>query len=86
MTNRFDDLAKQWDSKLERVQSAMKFVDYIKNDIKEDISSFKICDYGSGSGLVSFGFANDVQFIEGLDFSKGMVDRYNEKVKSLNFI
>ncbi len=85
MENRFDILAKQWDSKPERIESAMKFVEYIKNDINKDISQFNILDYGSGSGLISFGFASDVKSITGLDYSIEMVKRYNEKAKELNF-
>ncbi|MEA3498920.1 MAG: class I SAM-dependent methyltransferase [Campylobacterota bacterium] len=85
MENRFDILAQQWDSKPQRVESAMKFVDHIKSDLNRDISSYTICDYGCGSGLVSFGFADDVKSIVGLDYSKGMVQRFNEKVKELNF-
>lgn len=84
MENRFDSLAKQWDSKPQRVESAMRFVDYIKDDINEDISSFNLCDYGCGSGLVSFGFANNVKSIVGLDFSSGMIERYNQKASELN--
>ena len=83
--NRFDLLAKEWDSKPERVESAMKFVDYIKSDIKEDISHFNVLDYGCGSGLVSFGFACDVKSIDGLDYSNEMVNRYNQKAKGLGF-
>ena len=85
MENRFDTLAQQWDSKPERVESAMNFVNYIKDEIKEDISKFNLLDYGCGSGLVSFGFASDVNSIVGLDYSTGMVDRYNDKAKQLNF-
>ena len=85
MKNRFDTLAKEWDSKPERVESAMNFVDYIKKDINKDISKFNLLDYGSGSGLISFGFANDVKSIVGLDYSIGMVDKYNQKAKTLNY-
>ncbi len=56
MDSRFTKLAKEWDSKPQRVQSAMKFVEYIKSDINKDIKDFHIVDYGCGSGLVSFGF------------------------------
>ena len=85
MENRFDKLAKQWDSKPQRVEGAMKFVDYIKKNIDKDISRFDVLDYGSGSGLVSFGLANDVKSIIGLDYSLGMVERYNEKANKLNY-
>lgn len=78
---RFDDLAKVWDSKPERVEGAMVFVDKIKEHLKNDIKNFKVLDYGCGSGLVSFGFAGDVESVEGLDYSFGMINIYNEKAK-----
>lgn len=80
---RFDDLAKAWDSKPERVAGAMVFVDKIKEYLKCDIKNFKVLDYGCGSGLVSFGFANDVSQVEGLDYSQGMIEVYNEKAKRI---
>lgn len=80
---RFDDLAKAWDSKPERVAGAMVFVDKIKEHLKCDIKNFKVLDYGCGSGLVSFGFANDVSQVEGLDYSQGMIEVYNEKAKRI---
>ncbi len=83
--NRFDKLAKEWDSKPQRVESALKFVDHIKQTINKDISDFELLDYGCGSGLVSYGFAQDVKSIIGLDYSQEMINRYNEKSKELNF-
>jgi 2-polyprenyl-3-methyl-5-hydroxy-6-metoxy-1,4-benzoquinol methylase len=80
---RFDDLAKAWDSKPERVEGAMVFVDKIKEHLKCDIKNFKVLDYGCGSGLVSFGFADEVSAVEGLDYSFGMIDVYNEKAKDI---
>jgi len=80
---RFDDLAKAWDSKPERVAGAMVFVDKVKEHLKCDIKNFKVLDYGCGSGLVSFGFAGDVSFVEGLDYSFGMIEVYNEKAKQI---
>ena len=82
---RFNQLASSWDAKPERVQGAMSFVDRIKEYINKDISNASLLDYGSGSGLVSFGFANDVEKIIGLDFSSGMVDTYNQKAKKIGF-
>ena len=80
---RFDALAQQWDSKPARVEGAMRFVDKILDEIKEDISDFRLLDYGSGSGLVSFGFANKVSKIDGMDNSGAMVDVYNEKASKI---
>ncbi|MEA3315930.1 MAG: class I SAM-dependent methyltransferase [Campylobacterota bacterium] len=82
--SRFNILAKEWDSKPQRVESAMKFVEHIKGNVNKDIKSYHILDYGCGSGLVSFGFGNDVKLVTGLDYSIGMVERYNEKSKELN--
>jgi 2-polyprenyl-3-methyl-5-hydroxy-6-metoxy-1,4-benzoquinol methylase len=85
MENKFDILAKEWDSKPMRVQSAMTFVDRIKENIKVDIKNFNLLDYGCGSGLVSFGFANDVEKIDGYDNSVGMIEVYNEKADKIGF-
>ncbi|MEA3353723.1 MAG: class I SAM-dependent methyltransferase [Campylobacterota bacterium] len=76
---RFNKLAQEWDSKPARIEGAMTFVDKILEDIDTDIKSFNILDYGSGSGLVSFGFANKAYKITGLDNSEEMVKVYNNK-------
>lgn len=80
---RFDDLAKAWDSKPERVEGAMIFVDKVKEYLKCDIKNFIVLDYGCGSGLVSFGFAGEVSCVEGLDCSSGMIEVYNKKAKQI---
>lgn len=80
---RFDTLAKAWDSKPERVAGAMTFVDKILESLPTDIKNFDILDYGCGSGLVSFGFANKVNSIKGLDNSTGMVEVYNDKANKI---
>jgi len=84
--NRFDILAQEWDSKLERVETAINFVDHIKSTLPyNDISDFSAVDYGCGSGLVSFALASDLKEILGLDYSKAMVEKYNQKAANLNF-
>lgn len=82
---RFNALAKEWDSKPQRVEGAMVFVDKIIETINKDIKSFDLLDYGCGSGLVSFGFADKVNSIVGLDNSESMVGVYNDKAKRVNF-
>lgn len=77
--NKFDKLAKIWDSKPMRVKGAMTFVNKTKEYLPKDLKSKTLLDYGCGTGLVSFGFANDVKSILGLDNSSGMVDIYNDK-------
>lgn len=81
--NRFDVLAKEWDSNPERVKSAMIFADAVKDSLNCNINNFNVLDYGCGSGLVSFAFANDVKEIEGLDNSIAMIDVYNNKAKMI---
>jgi len=83
MQDRFEKLAKSWDSKPARVKGALTFVDKIKEFLPKDLSSYDLLDYGCGTGLVSFGFASDVKSIEGLDNSKAMVDVYNEKASKI---
>lgn len=83
--NRFETLAKELDSKPIRVQNAMTFVDKIKEMIQVDIKNFNLLDYGCGSGLVSFGFAKDVQIIDGYDYFKGMLEIYNIKTSKMGF-
>ncbi|MBD3841179.1 MAG: class I SAM-dependent methyltransferase [Campylobacterales bacterium] len=81
--DRFNRLAKDWDSKPERVAGAMTFVDKISEDLPLDIKHFDILDYGCGSGLVSFGFAHKVHSVLGLDNSLGMVEVYNDKASKI---
>lgn len=83
--DRFNQLAKKWDSKPERVEGALCFVDEIFKTIKEDASNFNTLDYGCGSGLVSFALMEQVKTVTGMDFSTGMIDVYNQKIKSLKF-
>jgi len=83
MNNRFETLAKAWDSNPNRVQGAMTFVDKVKELLPKDLSAFDVLDYGCGTGLVSFGFANDVKSILGLDNAKAMVEVYNQKANTI---
>jgi 2-polyprenyl-3-methyl-5-hydroxy-6-metoxy-1,4-benzoquinol methylase len=83
--DRFNKCAKQWDSKPQRVKSALMFVDEIFKNIKEDTSNFNVLDYGCGSGLVSFGLREYVSSVIGMDYSIGMIKEYNNKVSKLSF-
>lgn len=86
---RFNALAKQWDSKPTRVEGAMIFVDKVINKLNKEIDNrtiknFDLLDYGSGTGLVSFGFANKVNNIVGLDNSESMIKEYNRKANQID--
>lgn len=82
--NRFDNVAKDWENKPSRVQIAKSSVDNIIEiiDLKPN---FKILDYGCGTGLVGFGLSNETNTVIGMDYSIGMVEKFNEKAKSLGF-
>lgn len=82
--NRFDNVAHDWESKPSRVQTAKSSVDNIIEiiDLKPD---FKILDYGCGTGLIGFGLSNETNEVIGMDYSAGMVDKFNKKAKELGY-
>ncbi len=80
MTNKFDVLASTWDQKSIRVEIAQAFVKTVKEKIA-NIKEFDLLDYGCGTGLISFGFVEDVKSITGMDFSEGMLEVYNQKIE-----
>lgn len=82
--NRFDNVAADWESKPSRVQTAKSSVDNIKEviDLKPD---FKILDYGCGTGLIGFGLSTETNEVIGMDYSAGMVEKFNVKAKELGF-
>ena len=82
--NRFDNVAKDWESKPSRVQIAKSSVDNII-EIVDLKPNFKILDYGCGTGLVGFGLSNETNTVIGMDYSIGMVETFNETAKELGF-
>lgn len=80
--SRFDKLAKEWDLKPARVESALKTTRKIKELI--DIKDKNILDYGSGTGLVSFDFFEEARNIVAMDNSQGMLDELKRKVSEAN--
>ncbi len=82
--NRFDEAAKTWDNKQTSIDSSNACVENLKKHIKLKDDS-NILDYGCGTGFIAFALSNDTNNILGMDNSAGMVDRFNEKVKELNF-
>lgn len=82
--NRFDEAAKTWDKKQTSIESSNACVENLKKHIilQENAT---ILDYGCGTGFISFNLSTNKNTILGMDFSKGMVDRFNEKAKDLNF-
>ena len=82
--NRFDEAAKTWDNKQTSIDSSNACVENLKKHIvvKEDAN---ILDYGCGTGFISFALSTDKNSVLGMDYSDGMVNRFNEKAKELNF-
>ena len=82
--NRFDEAAKTWDKKQSSIDNSNACV----NNLLEKISLTKECnilDYGCGTGFIAFALSNDTNNIIGMDYSDGMVKRFNEKAKELNY-
>ncbi len=75
----FDKLAKKWDLKPRRVESAKKFVDRLGDVV--DLRDKRVIDYGCGTGLVSFLLLDRVKEVLALDNSKGMLEELNKKIE-----
>lgn len=82
--NRFDKAAASWDSKPSSLAIAKACVENIKKyiDIEKNIN---ILDYGCGTGLVAVALSTEDNTVLGMDYSQGMVDTFNEKIKKLNY-
>lgn len=81
--NRFDEAAKQWDSKSKRVEIAKNIVHNIKENIS--LKNKTILDYGCGTGLLAYGISDDAKKVIGMDSSHGMLKAFKEKNTILNF-
>ena len=85
--NRFDRLAQEWDSKPQRVKTAMAVADFITSQIKLD--EIKMLDYGCGTGLLSFGICEDLKdkkkSVDGLDASNAMIDVFKDKAERIGY-
>lgn len=82
--NRFDEAAKTWDKKQSSIDSSNACV----NNLLEKITlndNANILDYGCGTGFIAFALSNETNNILGMDYSDGMVSRFNEKAQELDF-
>lgn len=82
--NRFDEAAKTWDKKQSSIDSSNACVKNLlsKINLKDEA---EILDYGCGTGFISFALSSEKNNILGMDYSIGMVERFNEKANELNF-
>lgn len=74
----FDKRAKDWDKGDIRVNGAKVIADAIENrfDLMDDMV---LMDFGVGTGLLGFEIAKKVQKVYGVDTSKGMLEKLEEK-------
>jgi predicted TPR repeat methyltransferase len=74
----FDKRAEGWDSGDIRVNGAKVIADAIENkfDLKDDMV---LVDFGVGTGLLGFEIAKKVNKVYGVDTSRGMLDKLEEK-------
>ena len=78
-TNRFNELAKDWDTKPDRVERARKFGDGLLQLIRKHQLKTAL-DYGAGTGLVSFYLLDHLEHICLLDMSEGMLEVMQRKI------
>jgi len=78
----FDNLAKEWDLNPRRVKSAKATTNKLKSLI--NIKNFNICDFGAGTGLITFNLFEDAKSITAVDNSKGMLEELNNKINKAN--
>jgi len=78
MQDHFKDRAATWDKGSTRVNGALTIAKAIekKIDLK---NTMEIMDFGVGTGLLGFEIAKKVKKIYGVDTSKNMIDKLNEK-------
>jgi len=82
--NRFDEAAKTWDQKQSSIDSSNACVQNLLERIQLKDNA-NILDYGCGTGFISFALSTEKNNILGMDYSDGMVERFNEKAQELNY-
>lgn len=86
--NRFDIFATKWDTKPQRVQTALAIADSINTKIA-DITSARVLDYGCGTGLLAFAVCENLgeKFctLVGMDSSQEMLKVFDEKANKIGY-
>lgn len=81
MKNHFDEAAKTWDMKPERIERAQKFADEIVQ-LTANKNLRSAMEFGAGTGAVSFCLKDHFPEIIMLDESAGMIDEIRKKIQS----
>lgn len=85
MKDNFEQKAKEWDNKSVRVQNAHTIAKAIKDKIGLN-KEMHLMDFGVGTGLLGFEVLKDVKSMDGVDTSKGMIEKLEEKNTSSEYI
>ncbi len=82
ISKRFDKVAKEYDTpdKLERSQ---KIVEFLSRNLPIT-RTWKVLDFGCGTGTTALLLSPFVKSIVGVDLSKGMLDVFQKKIKDFN--
>lgn len=78
MQDHFQKKAKNWDGGSTRVNGAKTIADAISKNINLT-SQMELMDFGVGTGLLGFEIATRVKKVVGIDTSKSMLEKLNEK-------
>lgn len=80
--SRFDQAAATWDETPSRVEMAQNIAQAIKNSLPSKSPATAI-DFGCGTGLVTIALQPFFQQITGIDSSRGMLEKLQEKITTL---
>jgi tRNA (cmo5U34)-methyltransferase len=78
----FNEMANQWDSP-EKIASTKIIADKIKTYLSRRTAKFSVLDFGCGTGLLAFEFADQAFRIVGIDTSEGMLKVFSQKARQL---
>lgn len=81
--NRFDEAAKTWDKRQVSIESSDACVQDLLNNVKLK-NNANILDYGCGTGFIAFALKNETNNVTGMDYSKGMIEVFNNKVSQFD--
>jgi len=85
MKDNFEEKAKEWDSKNLRVQNAHTIAKAIIEDVTLN-KDMHLMDFGVGTGLLGFEILEYVKSMDGVDTSKGMLEKLEDKNSSSMYI
>jgi 2-polyprenyl-3-methyl-5-hydroxy-6-metoxy-1,4-benzoquinol methylase len=77
--SRFDRLAREWDLKPQRVESAKNVTKKIKSLLS--LEGMDVLDYGAGTGLITFNICEDARTVVAMDNAKKMLEEIDKKAE-----